>query len=106
MKVKEVLRVTPIDIGLDFAQLKKLLKAYFDRGIIFDATDILNPLKSSHHLKGSAMEVDAVPKGKGKGAGPMNVNAKCFTCGKTGHVAKECRRDKKTAAGPQPQFGQ
>eukprot|EP00972_Heterocapsa_arctica_P087601 12916523-Heterocapsa_arctica.AAC.1 len=25
-EVKEVLRVTPIDIGLDYAQLKKLLK--------------------------------------------------------------------------------
>eukprot|EP00972_Heterocapsa_arctica_P113075 16435190-Heterocapsa_arctica.AAC.1 len=83
-EVKEVLRVTPIDIGLDFAQLKKLLKAYYDRGIIFDATNILNPLKNAVHMRDShgrtPMEVDAVPKGKGKGGGPMNVNAKCFNC--------------------------
>eukprot|EP00972_Heterocapsa_arctica_P088779 13090637-Heterocapsa_arctica.AAC.1 len=54
----------------------------------------LNPLKSNLHAKGSAMEVDAVPKGKGKGSGPMNVNAKCFNCGTPGHVAKDCRKPK------------
>eukprot|EP00972_Heterocapsa_arctica_P107827 15881058-Heterocapsa_arctica.AAC.1 len=46
-EVKELLLVTPIDIGLDYAQLKKLLKSYYDRGTIFDATNILCLLYTS-----------------------------------------------------------
>ena len=94
--VRESLRMMPTDLGRDFSELKRVLKRYFDRGVNFDKNYCYPTKKEMMRSTGRAvaMEVDAVPKGHGKGDGPRSSTAKCFFCGVGGHMAKDCRKKK------------
>eukprot|EP00972_Heterocapsa_arctica_P032448 4780368-Heterocapsa_arctica.AAC.1 len=85
--IQQFLRTHPEDVMSSYAKLKAALESYHVRGETYSwgADDAAAPETGATPMEFGAVE--AIAKGKGKG----KKTVMCWTCGKQGHRAPECR---------------
>ena len=83
VKVREFLRLSPVDLTSSYALLKSALQGYVQRGREYDVSGL-------PHDEMVAMDVSAVWKGKSKGKGKNAFDGNCLKCGMYGHRARTC----------------